>query len=90
MQSYFLKYKLSPAYDWYNFKNYKGLFMGWTCQHDYKGECKLVKKPCLPGMKGCTLKSSEYIFNTPSFEEDKKADEDKKQEIDFAALARSN
>ncbi|MEA1891690.1 MAG: hypothetical protein U9N33_03160 [Campylobacterota bacterium] len=41
-------------------------------------------------MKGCTLKSSEYIFSTGSFEDDKKADEEKKQEIDFAALARSN
>jgi len=65
--------------------------MGWTCQHDYKGQCKLVKKPCVPGMKGCTLKSSEYIFTTGSYEEDKRAKEEEKQEeIDFAALARSN
>ena len=65
--------------------------MGWTCQHDYKGMCKLVKKPCVPGMKGCTLKSSEYIFTTGSYEDDKKAADDKQeQEIDFAALARSN
>jgi len=65
--------------------------MGWTCQHDYKGQCKLVKKPCVPGMKGCTLKSSEYIFTTGNYEEDKKAkDENKPQEIDFAALAKSN
>lgn len=65
--------------------------MGWTCQHDYKGECKLVKKPCVPGMKGCTLKSSEYVFTTGSYEDDKKAQEDsKKEEIDFSALARNN
>lgn len=65
--------------------------MGWTCQHDYKGYCKLLKKECSPGIKGCVLKSSEYIFTTGSYEEDKKAvEEEKKDEIDFAALARSN
>lgn len=65
--------------------------MGWTCQYDYKGYCKLLKKECSPGMKGCVLKSSEYIFTTGSYEEDKKAaDKGKKDEIDFAALARSN
>ncbi|MFA5455163.1 MAG: hypothetical protein WC272_07580 [Sulfurimonas sp.] len=41
-------------------------------------------------MKGCILKSSDYIFSTGSFEEDKKAQEEKKEEIDFAALARSH
>lgn len=66
--------------------------MGWTCQHDYKGYCKRVEKVCVPGMKGCTLKSSEYIFTTGNYEQDKKnqEEEDKKEEIDFAALARSN
>ncbi|DAB27359.1 MAG: hypothetical protein A2513_11195 [Sulfurimonas sp. RIFOXYD12_FULL_33_39] len=66
--------------------------MGWTCQHDYKGYCKLVKKDCVPGMKGCILKSSEYVFSSGSFEEDKKIAQDKKNtpEIDFAELARSN
>lgn len=65
--------------------------MGWTCQHDYKGYCKLLKKECSPGIKGCVLKSSEYIFTTGSYEEDKKAvEEEKKDQIDFAALARSN
>lgn len=64
--------------------------MGWTCQHDYKGYCKLIKKECVPGMKGCTLKSSEYIFSTGSFEEDKKAKDKKEQSIDFAELAKSN
>lgn len=65
--------------------------MGWTCQHDYKGMCKLVKKPCIPGMKSCTLKSSEYIFPPGSYEDDKKAAQDKQeQKIDFATLAKSN
>ncbi len=66
--------------------------MGWTCQHDYKGYCKLIKKECVPGMKGCILKSSEYTFSTGSFEEDKKRQEKQKEkeEIDFAALARSH
>jgi len=64
--------------------------MGWTCQHDYKGYCKLIKKTCVPGMKGCILKSSEYIFTTGSYEEDKKNVEQESKEIDFATLARSN
>lgn len=65
--------------------------MGWTCQHDHKGYCKLIKKPCVPGMKGCILKKSEYTFTTGSYEEDKKnKEENKPEEIDFAALARSN
>lgn len=65
--------------------------MGWTCQHDHKGYCKLLKKDCLPGIKGCILKKSEYIFSTGSYEEDKKRDDEtKKEEIDFAELARSN
>ena len=65
--------------------------MGWSCQHDVDGYCKLLKKPCVPGIKGCILKKSEYIFTTGSFEEDKrKADEKKEEVIDFVALARSN
>ena len=65
--------------------------MGWTCQHDHQGYCKLLKKPCVPGIKGCVLKSAEYIFTTGNYEDDKKAQEDKASEtIDFAALARSN
>lgn len=64
--------------------------MGWSCQHDYKGYCKLLKKECLPGMKGCTLKSSGYTFSTGNYEEDRKAVDKKTQEIDFAALAKSN
>ena len=66
--------------------------MGWTCQHDHKGYCKLLKKDCLPGIKGCILKKSDgIIFTTGNFEDDKKAQEnDKKEDIDFIALARSN
>lgn len=66
--------------------------MGWTCQHDHNGYCKLIKKACVPGMRGCILQKSEYTFSTGSFEEDKKIKESKepKDEIDFAALARSN
>ena len=63
--------------------------MGWTCQHDYKGYCKLVKKTCIPGMKGCTLKQSGITFSTGSFEEDKKQ-KDQQVDIDFELLAKSN
>jgi len=65
--------------------------MGWTCQHDFKGYCKLIKKPCVPGMKGCILKQDGITFSSGSFEEDKKVKEEKEtKEIDFTALARSN
>jgi len=64
--------------------------MGWTCQHDFQGYCKLVKKPCVPGMKGCTLRGDGFTFSTGSYENDKKEKDAKEQEIDFAALARSN
>jgi len=65
--------------------------MGWTCQHDANGYCKLLKVDCIPGRNGCILKKSEYIFTTGSYEEDKKNAEKKEAEqIDFAALARSN
>jgi len=67
--------------------------MGWTCQHDFQGYCKLLHVTCVPGTKGCILNKGkhEYIFTTGSFEEDKKRKEEKaNEEIDFAALARSN
>lgn len=65
--------------------------MGWTCQHDHNGYCKLIKKPCVPGMNGCILKSCDgIIFSSGSFEDDKKAVDEKEEPIDFAALARSN
>ena len=61
--------------------------MGWSCQHDYKGYCKRIEKVCVPGMKGCILKGSDYIF---SGEPEPKKEEDKREEIDFAALVRSH
>ena len=67
--------------------------MGWTCQHDFKGYCKLIKKQCVPGTKGCILKQSGITFSTGNFEDDKKIKEETNEankEIDFAALARSN
>lgn len=64
--------------------------MGWTCQHDYKGHCKLLNVTCEPGIKGCILKKSEYTFTTGDYEKDKKKEGDKPDEIDFAALARSS
>jgi len=64
--------------------------MGWTCQHDLKGHCKLLKVACEPGIKGCILGKSEYVFSSGSYEEDKKRVDEKSKTIDFAALARSN
>ena len=67
--------------------------MGWTCQHDHKGFCKLLSVNCSPGLKGCILNKgkSEYFFSSGNFEEDKKRDESKKEDsIDFAELAKSN
>ena len=62
--------------------------MGWTCQHDHQGYCKLVKRSCVPGMKGCILKS-DFIFSG-SIESHKENKKKKSEEIDYAALARSN
>ena len=70
--------------------------MGWTCQHDFKGFCKLLKIDCIPGQKGCTLQKSKkegITFTTGSFEQDKKIAQQNsngEQQIDFAALARSH
>jgi len=64
--------------------------MGWTCQHDLKGYCKLLNKSCKPGIKGCILNKSEYIFTTGNYEEDKKIKYSKTEEIDFATLAKFN
>ena len=68
--------------------------MGWTCQYDHQGFCKRVKTMCEPGMKGCILQTTGIVFasqldeHTPCPED--KEQEKKKEEIDFAALARSN
>ena len=65
--------------------------MGWTCQHDTQGFCKLLSVPCQPGIKGCTLnKGAEVIFTTGSYAGDTKQSEERSEAIDFAALARSN
>ncbi len=65
--------------------------MGWTCQHDLKGHCKLLNVPCVPGIKGCTLnKGADVVFTTGSYEEDKKQSEKTEKEIDFSELAKSN
>lgn len=65
--------------------------MGWTCQYDFKSFCKRVQQPCIPGMNGCILKTSEYTFSSGSYEQDKKNQQDKEtSQIDFAELAKSN
>ena len=65
--------------------------MGWTCQHDHKGYCKLIKKECIPGMKGCIINTSDgIIFSSGNFEDDKKVADKKQEEIDFSELVRSN
>lgn len=64
---------------------------GWTCQHDEKGFCKLLRVPCQPGIKGCTInKGAEVVFSTGSYEEDKKNAKKEDEMIDFAALARNH
>jgi hypothetical protein len=40
-------------------------------------------------MKGCILKSSDYIFSGEHYQTAEK-EEEKREEIDFAALARSH
>ena len=65
--------------------------MGWTCQYDHQGFCKRVKTMCEPGMKGCILQTTGVVFSNErpnSYKEEK--EEKKSEEIDFAALARSN
>ena len=64
--------------------------MGWTCQYDLKGYCKLLNVECFPGIKGCILGKSEYTFSTGDYEEDKKRAHKKNKEIDFSAIVRSN
>ncbi len=63
--------------------------MGWTCQHDHKGQCKLLKQPCVAGMKGCTInKNAEgIIFSQPIGTTYEEAPQEC---IDYAALSRSH
>lgn len=64
---------------------------GWTCQHDDKGFCRLLKVVCQPGIKGCTInKGAEVLFSSGNYEKDKEMAEEKTETIDFAALARSH
>ena len=65
--------------------------MGWTCQHDHQGYCKLLSKPCVPGINGCILKKSDgIVFSSGNLESDKKQENKEDTEIDFAKLAREN
>jgi len=41
-------------------------------------------------MNGCILKKSEYIFSSGNYELDKKIEDNKKETLDFIALAKSN
>ncbi len=36
----------------------------WTCSHQIGEECELLKKPCDPGDKGCTL-YGKAVFSNP-------------------------
>lgn len=65
--------------------------MGWTCQHDEKGFCKLLKILCQPGIKGCTInKSGEAVFTTGYSQDEKEKSISQSEEIDFSELARSH
>ena len=66
--------------------------MGWSCQHDSGGFCRLLKVVCEPGIKGCILnKGGQVVFTSGSYEEDKKRQEQSQDEsVDFAKLAREN
>ena len=68
--------------------------MGWTCQHDHQGHCNLLKKDCVPGMKGCVLKRNNegIIFSSELHQDSNKeeASDTSETSIDFAALARSH
>lgn len=37
----------------------------WTCSHQIGEHCDLLKKPCNPGEKGCTL-YGKALFSNPS------------------------
>ena len=41
---------------------------GWTCSHQLNDRCDLLKKPCEPGTRGCTLYGKALFSNpkTPS------------------------
>jgi len=65
--------------------------MGWTCQHDHDGYCKLVQKACIPGMKGCILKrNDEGIIFSGDLHDTTETQRHEDETVDFAALARSH
>jgi len=64
--------------------------MGWTCQHDFQGYCKLLKKVCVPGMKGCIIKKADNVTFSGREDLHDYSDEQKEEPIDFAALAKSH
>lgn len=37
----------------------------WTCSYQVGSQCDLIKKPCNPGDKGCTL-YGKAVFANPS------------------------
>ena len=67
--------------------------MGWTCQYDHNGYCKRLKTQCIPGLKGCILQTHDgIVFSSPpaSKKQEEPVKRRSQEEIDFAALARSN
>ncbi|MEA1916853.1 MAG: hypothetical protein U9N42_04910 [Campylobacterota bacterium] len=44
----------------------------WTCSHQLEDECILLKKPCIPGMKGCTLYGKATFCTVSDVSSDKK------------------
>jgi len=38
----------------------------WTCSHQVGDQCDLIKKPCDPGEKGCTLYGKALFSNSHS------------------------
>ena len=63
--------------------------MGWTCQHDHQGYCKLVRTSWVPGMKGCTL-TGDFLFAKESSKHQKKDAKPSQESIDFSTLVRSH
>jgi hypothetical protein len=40
----------------------------WTCSYQREEFCILLKKPCIPGIKGCTLSQKGTFATTPEFQ----------------------
>lgn len=39
----------------FNREDYQETSSGWGCPHELAGECKLIRQPCQPGVRGCIL-----------------------------------